>query len=113
MKQHRLIRYEDGSLEFYDLTKDPSSFENLAGKSESSEIQEGLTKLLPKLQMLGRIDRSTERIGKRRSETHNGSTSELAVIDVIKDRLQQRVDRRLHSRKIVGKGLARPDSCYN
>ncbi|MGC6457353.1 MAG: hypothetical protein ACON4R_03190 [Akkermansiaceae bacterium] len=58
IKQHRLIRYEDGSLEFYDLTKDPSGF---AGKSESSEIREGLTKLLPKLQLLDRIDRSTRK----------------------------------------------------
>ena len=61
IKQHRLIRYEDGSLEFYDLTKDPSGFENLAGKSESIEIREDLTKLLPKLQMLDRIDRSTRK----------------------------------------------------
>lgn len=60
-KQHRLIQYEDGSQELYDLTKDPGAFTNLAGKPAVEDVQERLAKLLPKFKMLDRVDRSARK----------------------------------------------------
>ena len=43
----RLIRYEDGSSELYNLTRDPNEWTNLAGKSKHAEIEADLVSRLP------------------------------------------------------------------
>ena len=44
----RLIQYEDGSQELYDVRKDPNEWYNLVGKKEYQKIIIKLEKLLPK-----------------------------------------------------------------
>lgn len=43
----KLIRYYDGSEEFYDLKKDPNEFDNLINAAEYQETISGLRKLAP------------------------------------------------------------------
>jgi len=43
----RLIRYEDGSSELYNLARDPNEWTNLAGKSQYKEIEADLASRLP------------------------------------------------------------------
>ncbi|MFP6604206.1 MAG: sulfatase/phosphatase domain-containing protein, partial [Pirellulaceae bacterium] len=43
----RLIRYEDGTRELYDLASDPNEWKNLAGKAEYSRLESDLSSKLP------------------------------------------------------------------
>ena len=43
----RLIRYEDGTRELYDLSSDPNEWKNLAGKAEHSRMEAKLASKLP------------------------------------------------------------------
>jgi len=43
----RLIRYEDGTRELYDLASDPNEWKNLAGKVEHSRMEASLASKLP------------------------------------------------------------------
>ena len=43
----RLIRYEDGTRELYDLSSDPNEWKNLAGKAEHSRLEARLAAKLP------------------------------------------------------------------
>ena len=43
----RLIRYEDGTRELYDLASDPNEWKNLAGKAEYSRLESDLASKLP------------------------------------------------------------------
>ncbi len=43
----RLIRYEDGTRELYNLARDPNEWKNLAGKDEHSRIESDLAAKLP------------------------------------------------------------------
>ena len=43
----RLIRYQDGSSELYNLARDPNEWTNLAGKSQYKEIEADLASRLP------------------------------------------------------------------
>ena len=43
----RLIRYEDGSSELYNLARDPNEWTNLAGKSEHAKTEADLVSKLP------------------------------------------------------------------
>jgi len=43
----RLIRYEDGSSELYNLARDPNEWTNLAGKSEHAKTEANLVSKLP------------------------------------------------------------------
>ncbi|WP_159520509.1 sulfatase [Sunxiuqinia indica] len=47
-ERFRLIQYEDGSLELYDLVTDPNEWFNLAKKSEYQEIIKTLKQFIPK-----------------------------------------------------------------
>jgi arylsulfatase A-like enzyme len=49
--QHRLIRYVDGAMEFYDCTKDPNEWTNLAGNPEYASIIKKLSSSLPEFEM--------------------------------------------------------------
>ena len=51
--RHRLIRYSDGSMELYDLKKDPHQYTNQAKRSADSKIVAQLLEQLPKFEMLG------------------------------------------------------------
>jgi len=46
-KDHRLIRYEDGSIEFYDMNNDPQEWNNLAGDTSYSRLIDSLSKYIP------------------------------------------------------------------
>ena len=43
----RLIRYEDGTRELYNLAEDPNEWKNLAGKAAHSQIETRLAERLP------------------------------------------------------------------
>jgi arylsulfatase A-like enzyme len=49
-KRYRLIRYEDGSQEFYDLKKDPNEWTNLAGEKKYQRRKARLEASIPKTQ---------------------------------------------------------------
>ena len=51
-EQYRLIRYSDGSLEFYDRCKDPHEWTNQSDNPAFASIRKELAALLPKFQML-------------------------------------------------------------
>ena len=44
-EQHKLIQYEDGSREIYDIPADPEEFDNLAGKPSIAKTEAALEKL--------------------------------------------------------------------
>lgn len=46
-ERYRYIRYEDGSEELYDHSKDPNEFHNLAGNPEYNSVKERLTLNIP------------------------------------------------------------------
>lgn len=46
-KQYRLIRYENGAEELYDIQKDPDEWTNLAGKPQYKKVIRQLAKFLP------------------------------------------------------------------
>tara|TARA_R110002049_G_scaffold211595_2_gene382550 strand:+ start:2143 stop:3666 length:1524 start_codon:yes stop_codon:yes gene_type:complete len=48
-KDHRYIRYEDGSEELYDKNMDPNEFTNLANNDKYVTIKNGLKDMLPKV----------------------------------------------------------------
>lgn len=50
--QHRLIRYSDGSMELYDLDKDPHQYVNLAKRSPNTKLIAELSEQLPEVKML-------------------------------------------------------------
>ncbi|MDB2499803.1 sulfatase-like hydrolase/transferase [bacterium] len=45
IENHKLIQYEDGSREVYDLSSDPEEFQNLAGKSSYTETEQLLKQM--------------------------------------------------------------------
>lgn len=45
--QHRLIRYEDGSEELYDLVNDPEEWNNLASDPDFKSIKSKLARWIP------------------------------------------------------------------
>lgn len=45
MESHKLIQYEDGSREVYDLTSDPEEFQNLAGRRSYAETEQLLKQM--------------------------------------------------------------------
>jgi arylsulfatase A-like enzyme len=47
-ERFRLIRYQDGSEELYDVEKDPHEWSNLAGNPDYDEARERLARWLPK-----------------------------------------------------------------
>lgn len=49
---HRLIRYADGAMEFYDCTKDPNEWTNLASNPEYASVIKKLSGSLPEFEML-------------------------------------------------------------
>ena len=48
-ERYRYIKYQDGSEELYDHKTDPNEWNNLAGKSEFSELKKKLQEHLPKV----------------------------------------------------------------
>ena len=46
---HRIMRYQDGSTELYNLTTDPSEKNNLANTPEVADLEKQLLKKLTKL----------------------------------------------------------------
>ena len=51
-EQYRLIRYSDGSLEFYDRCKDPNEWTNQSDNPDFASIRKELAALIPEFEML-------------------------------------------------------------
>jgi arylsulfatase A-like enzyme len=47
-KRYRLIRYEDGATELYDMVKDPNEWDNLSNKKKYMNIKSDLLEWVPK-----------------------------------------------------------------
>ena len=62
-EQYRLIRYSDGSMEFYDLCKDPNEWTNQSNNPNFASIRKELAELIPEFEMLPYVR------GKNRAKT--------------------------------------------